>query len=244
MSVSVLPRRAATPPRQAAIGHPRPLLILAVRLTGRGLARVVLRLQVTGRGHVPGHGPVLLAGNHTGNLDGPLVFFTSPRGPRLLAKSEMFTGIGARVWGWLGLIPVHRGTADRTALREGLAQLRSGGALAVFPEGSRGAGTFEEITDGLAYLALRSGAPVVPVAVHGTAAALPRGAVLPRLRASVRIVYGPAIRLEPVGDPRARSTVRAAAETLRQALIAHLSATASPDAPRSGAGQTTARAAP
>lgn len=219
MSVTALP---AAPPRRRATGRPRPLAIATVRVVGRSLARLVLHVRVTGLEQVPSTGPVLLAGNHSGILDGPLVFFTSPRPAALLAKSEMFTGAGARAWGWLGLIPVHRGTADRTALREGLAHLQAGGALGVFPEGTRGSGTFDEITDGMAYLALRSGAPVVPVAVLGTAAALPRGRVLPRPRSRVSIAYGAPVRLAPIGDPRARSTVRAAAETLRLALLSHL----------------------
>jgi len=63
---------------------------------------------------------------------------------------------------------------------------------------------------------------VVPIAVHGTGDALPRGRVLPRFRAPVRVVYGPPVHLDPTGDPRARSTVRAAAEQLRLALVDHL----------------------
>lgn len=209
-------------PRRHATGLPRPWLIALTRLTGRGLAHVVLSPRVEGRHHVPVDGAVLLAGNHSSILDGPLVFFFSPRRTALLAKSGMFTGVWARVCGWLGLIPVHRGAPDRSAMKNGLALLGTGAALGVFPEGSRGAGTLESISDGLAYLALRSGAPVVPVAVHGTAAALPKGKTIPRLRAPVRVVFGAPVRLEPSGDPRARSTVRSAAETLRLALVAHL----------------------
>lgn len=214
-----------TPARRRATGSPKPAVITGVRLVGRGLARTMLRLQVDGAQHVPAQGSVLLAGNHSGILDGPLVFFVCPRRATLLTKSEVFVGIWARFCGWLALIPVHRGQPDRAALKAGLEVLAAGGALAVFPEGTRGAGDFESVADGLAYLALRSGAPVVPVAVYGTAAALPKGRVLPNWRAPVRIVYGPPIHLDPVGDPRARSTVRAAAEQLRLALVDHLQRT-------------------
>jgi len=197
-------------------------VISGVRLVGRGLARGILRVRVEGAHHVPARGPVLLAGNHSGILDGPLVFFLSPRPTSLLTKSEVFVGHWARACGWLSLVPVHRGQADRTALKAGLAVLEGGGALGVFPEGTRGTGSFDTVADGLAYLALRSGAPVVPIAVHGTGDALPRGRVLPRFRAPVRVVYGPPLHLDPTGDPRARSTVRAAAEQLRLALVDHL----------------------
>lgn len=213
---------AATATRRRATGTLKPPVRAAVRVVGTGLAHGVLSLTVTGRENVPLTGPVLLAGNHSGILDGPLVFFVSPRPASLLTKSEVFVGPWARACGWLGLIPVHRGQADRAALQSSLAHLAGGGALGVFPEGTRGSGGFDSITDGLAYLALRSGAPVVPIAVTGTGAALPKGKTVPKLRAPVRIAFGPPVTVDPTGDPRARRTVRDAAEQLRLALLAHL----------------------
>jgi 1-acyl-sn-glycerol-3-phosphate acyltransferase len=96
--------------------------------------------------------------------------------------------------------------------------------VGVFPEGTRGAGDFAELNDGLAYLAVRSGAAVVPVVVEGTAAALPKGARLPRLRAPVRITFGAPTRLVVAGPPYARRTVAAAGEELAGVLRAHLAA--------------------
>ena len=215
-------RVAATSLRRVATGTLKPPVVVGVRLVGRLLARSVLRLRVVGAEHVPPSGPVLVAGNHTGILDGPLVFFTTPRPATLLTKSEVFVGVWARACGWLGLIPVHRGAPDRAALKAGLAHLERGGVLGVFPEGTRGSGTLDSVADGLAYLALRSGATVVPLAVHGTADALPRGRVVPRLRTPVTVAFGPPLPLAVTGDPRARSTVRAAAEQLRTGLVAHL----------------------
>lgn len=220
---------AVVPPataRRRATGTLKVPVRTGVRLVGTGLARSILSLRVEGAHHVPTDGPVLLAGNHSGILDGPLVFFVSPRPASLLTKSEVFVGPWARACGWLGLIPVHRGQADRAALQAGLAHLAGGGALGVFPEGTRGSGGLDEITDGLAYLALRSGAPIVPIAVIGTGAALPKGKTVPKLRAPVRVVFGPPVTIEAVGDPRARRTVRDAAEQLRLALVAHLHSTA------------------
>ena len=208
--------------RRRATGRRRPLVVTAVRCAGRGLAHVVLRVEVVGREHVPAGGAVLLAGNHSGILDGPLVFFFAPRPPVLLTKSEIFVGVWPRPLGWLGLVPVHRGAPDRAALRAGLAELTAGGAVGVFPEGTRGSGGLEQIADGLAYLAVRSSAPVVPIAVTGTAAALPKGRAIPRFRSPVRIAFGPPVVLAVEGDPRARRTVRTAAEQLRLALVDHL----------------------
>ena len=213
---------AAPAVRRRATGTLKPPVRAGVRVVGTGLAHAVLQLSVEGAEHVPTEGPVLLAGNHSGILDGPLVFFVSPRPASLLTKSEVFVGIWARACGWLGLIPVHRGQPDRAALQAGLAHLAAGGVLGVFPEGTRGSGGFDEIADGLAYLALRSGAPIVPIAVTGTLDALPRGRTVPKLRAPVRVVFGPPVTVDPTGDPRARRTVRDAAEQLRLALLAHL----------------------
>ena len=242
--MTVLPRRSTRSEpiprtRVKATGTLKPWLVRASRPFGVRLFRTVFTLQVQGSEHIPASGPVLLAGNHTGFLDGPLVYVFSPRAAIFLAKSELFVGPLARALGWLGQIPVHRGKPDRTALRTGLAVLRAGGALGVFPEGTRGSGTLEEISDGLAYLAVHSGAPVVPIAVLGTAEAMPKGSRLPRWRVPVTIVFGPPYTLQIDGDPRARRTVRAAAEQLRLVMVAHLLEAqaafgAAPDHPAAG----------
>ena len=211
-------------PRRRATGRHRPVVVVACRWLGRRVAGALFRLEVVGGERVPPTGPVLLAGNHTGFVDGPLVFLVAPRPASLLTKSEVFVRGGQRLFGWLGLVPVHRGVADREALRGGLAVLERGGALGLFPEGSRGTGTLDAVQHGLAWLALRSGAPVVPVAVLGTADAWPRGGLVPRRRSRVRVVFGAPVTLAVEGDPRARRTVAAAAEQLRVALVAHLRA--------------------
>ena len=210
--------------RHTARGRSRPLVAAACRALGSAVARSLFAIRVEGAEHVPFAGPVLLAGNHSGFLDGPLVFLLAPRRTAALAKAEIFVGPWPRLWGWLDVVPVHRGAPDRAALRAGLAVLERGGALTVFPEGTRGSGRLESITDGVAWLAVRSGAPVVPVALTGTPDAIPKGTWKPRLRAPITIRFGEAVRLRTDGDPRARSTVRAAAEQVRTALLAHVEA--------------------
>ena len=204
----------------------KPWLIVLTRAWTRGLMRTAFDLTVLGVEHVPMTGPVLLAGNHSGLLDGPLVYAVTPRRASFLTKSELYVGPLARALGWLGQIPVHRGQADRSALKAGLAVLAGGGVLGVFPEGTRGSGALESTTDGLAYLALRSGACVVPVAVFGTATALPRGSRRPRWRSPITVTFGAPVIITVEGDPRARRTVKEAAEQLRLELVAHLDAAA------------------
>jgi 1-acyl-sn-glycerol-3-phosphate acyltransferase len=209
-------------PRRRAAGRSRPVVAAGCRLVGGLLARSLFRVSIRGAEHVPAWGPLLIAGNHSGFLDGPLVYLLSPRRTAVLAKSEIFVGVWPRLWGWLDVIPVHRGAADRAALRSGLDVLERGGALAVFPEGTRGTGRLDAVSDGLAWLAARTGAPVVPVALEGTAAAVPPGTWRPRLRAPVTLRFGPPFAPDLRGDPRARSTVRAAAEDIRGHLVRHL----------------------
>ena len=214
----------------APVGTLQPWLVTLTRAWTRLLVRRVFRLTVIGADQVPVSGAVLLAGNHSGILDGPLVYAVSPRPASFLTKAELFVGPLARALGWLGQISVHRGQPDRAALKAGLAVLARGEALGVFPEGTRGSGMLDQTTDGLAYLALRSGARVVPVAVYGTAVALPRGTGRPRWGAPITVVFGAPVTLTVTGDPRARRTVKEAAEQLRLELVAHLDAAA----PRTG----------
>ena len=195
-----------------------------VRRAATGLLRLVFRVRVTGLEHLPASGPVLIAGNHTGFLDGPVVFVLLPRPSAFLVKSELYDSPFRRVLEFAHQIPVRRGTPDRTALRRALDVLRAGGVLGVFPEGTRGEGRLESVQHGIGYLALRAGCPVVPVVCVGTAEALPKGRRLPRWRAPVTVAFGPAFQVSVDGDPRARSTISDAAEQIRVRLRDHLDA--------------------
>jgi 1-acyl-sn-glycerol-3-phosphate acyltransferase len=199
-----------------------------VRGTLALVLRMVFRLRILGLEHLPQKGAVLLAGNHTGFLDGPIVFMMLPRPSTFLVKSELYSGPWAKGLAFARQIPIRRGSPDRSALTRALAVLEAGGVLGVFPEGTRGEGKLETIQHGIGYLALRAGCPVVPVVCTGTADALPKGRLLPRWRTPVDVVFGPAFRIEVEGNPRARSTVAAAAEQVREHLLAHLKATAAP----------------
>jgi 1-acyl-sn-glycerol-3-phosphate acyltransferase len=219
--------------RDAPAGHPRqpsrPLRI-ARRIANR-VVRTVFRLRVTGMENLPADGPVLLAGNHSGFLDGPLVYMVMSRQAAFLVKSELERGPFRRILGFAMQIPIHRGTPDRTALQAGLDILRDGGVLGMFPEGTRGEGGLASIQPGIGYLALHGNVPILPVVCRGTAEALPKGRLLPRWRAPVEIVFGKPFRLDVPGDRRARSTVGRATEQVRQHLLAHLTAVSGAPSP-------------
>ena len=122
-------------------------------------------------------GPLILAPVHRSNLDSMLVGVRTKRRCRALAKHTMFRKQpGAWLFASLGAFPVERGTADREALRAARMLLDSGEAMFVFPEGTRQEGRdVGEIYDGVAYLAAKTGARVVPVGIAGTGEAMPKG---------------------------------------------------------------------
>lgn len=231
--VSALVRTATGCPRRSEDPAAESLPLAVARRLAGYLVRFVLRLRIEGLENVPATGPVLLAGNHSGFLDGPIVFIMLPRPAAFLVKSELYDTGFRPLLRFARQIPIHRGTPDRTALRHALAVLRAGGVLGVFPEGTRGTGQLAAIQHGIGYLALQAGAPIVPVVCAGTADALPKGRAVPRWRAPVTLVFGRAFTLDVAGDPQARRTVAAAAEQIRARLVDHLSEVAGPAGGRS-----------
>jgi 1-acyl-sn-glycerol-3-phosphate acyltransferase len=184
------------------------------------LVKAAWSIRVHGAEQVPAGGPVILAPNHLGFIDGPLLFGVSPRPVHTLAKHEMFRGPVGWVLRAVGQIPVDREQPDRTVLQAVLGVLAAGRVVAVYPEGTRGAGDFSELRPGLAWFALRSGAPVVPVVFLGSGA---RGRTLgsmPRLRARLDVVFGSPVRVEG-GERRSRATLDTVSDQLREALVAH-----------------------
>ena len=153
------------------------------------VSRLAFRPVVEGREHVPLQGPVILAANHLSFLDSFIVPLVSPRQVAFLAKAEYFTRPGPRgrltgaTLRGLGAVAVPRGEhrAAQAALETALEVLREGRAFGIHPEGSRSRdGRLYRGRTGVAWLALASGAPVVPVALIGTDRIQPIGARLPR----------------------------------------------------------------
>ena len=150
----------------------RPGIVFTI---GRAVLRPLLwlrfRPRVTGREHVPAHGPVLLASNHLSAVDTILIPSFSPRKVQFLAKASLFsTPIGGWFFRHIGAIPVHReaGSAAQGALEAGTRVLAAGQVFAVFPEGSRSRdGRLYRGRSGAAFMALETGATVVPVGLIG-----------------------------------------------------------------------------
>jgi 1-acyl-sn-glycerol-3-phosphate acyltransferase len=116
----------------------------------------------------------------------------------------------------LGAFPVHRGAADREALHRCMEVIRGGEPLVLFPEGTRRSGpSVHDLFEGAAYVAVRTGVPVVPVGIGGSERALPKGKRLPR-PVKVHVVIGPPIEPPPpkAGGRPSRRAVRDVTERL------------------------------
>lgn len=154
------------------------------------LLRLLWRPRVEGLPHVPASGPVIIASNHISFFDSVVLPLVLPRRVVFLAKAEYFAGTGVRgrlVKAWfeaIGAVPVRRGTHGEAmeSLHLALDVLRSGGGFGIYPEGTRSRdGRLYRGRAGVAWLALASGAPVVPAGVVGTERVQPVGASRPRV---------------------------------------------------------------
>lgn len=193
-----------------------------------GVARLLWGLRAEGVEHVPRSGPFILVSNHCSNLDPPFIAWATgyqvDRVIHFMAKIEM------RDWffiGWLatqsGTFFVRRGEGDRAAQRFSLETLADGRPIAIFPEGTRSRdGRLKAFKSGAALLAIRSGAPILPVAIAGSHRLFPDGSRWPHAtRMTVRI--GPPLSLshQPTGRID-REALQAGTERMRDAVRALL----------------------
>lgn len=213
MSGPSRPRKAAPSAKGAAVG----------RGIGIGLMYGLWRPRVLGAWRVPATGPVILAVNHSHNIDGPMLMGTAPRPVHFLIKKEAFVGPLDPFLLSIGQLKVDRTTTDRAAVTDALGVLQGGGVLGIFPEGSRGEGDFASLRSGLAYFAVRTGAPIVPVAVLGSTER--RGRLIsaaPPLRSRIDVVFGDAFEAGESGGRRTRQAMDDATLRIQKRLTAHL----------------------
>ena len=168
-------------------------------LTGlaRLLTRIVLgsKFHLRGTVNVPRFGPILIVSNHVGAVDPAIIGAWTPRPVWFMAKAELFKGR----WAWLmrgyHAFPVVRHSPDRTALRRAFDLLKQGSAVVLFPEGHRsGNARLLRAEPGAGFIARRSGAPLVPIAITGSQNVLGRHKAIPR-RAEVAMTFGEPFQL-------------------------------------------------
>jgi 1-acyl-sn-glycerol-3-phosphate acyltransferase len=159
--------------------------------------KFLFRVKAYGRNNIPKSGAFILASNHVSNLDPMALGVVCPRKLNFMAKDNLFSN---RFLYWfftnLRCFPVNRSTADISALREAMKRLKNGGALLLFPEGSRSLnGSFTEPEPGIGFLAGKLQIPVVPAFVKGTEDALPKGAKTIRPN-KISVIFGKQILVE------------------------------------------------
>jgi 1-acyl-sn-glycerol-3-phosphate acyltransferase len=206
------------------------MLAAALRPVLLPLSRIAFRPEVHGATNVPRVGPVILAANHLSFVDSFLIPLMTPRRVSFLAKEEYFRTGGPKQWATrtfitgIDAIPVPRGgyRAAQESLEAALRVLESGGAFGIHPEGSRSRdGRLYRGRTGVGWLAIASGAPVVPVALLGTERIQPVGARFPR-PGKVIVRFGEPLLFERPRDGRQGPARRAATDQV-MAAIAKLS---------------------
>ena len=161
------------------------------------LAKTFFNYRLIGAENIIEEGPCIIAANHCSYLDPPLVGVACKRAIHYLArKSLLDVPILGPILPELNVIPVDQKNADRSALMGAIRVIRNGGAVLIFPEGTRSPdGNLQPAQPGIGMIVAKTGAPVVPVRISGSFEAFPRGASWPHL-APVRISVGPALYFE------------------------------------------------
>lgn len=188
----------------------------------RVLYFVLFRLEVSGKENVPPTGPLILMINHIDAMDPFIVVGVFPRAVTPMSKIEVFSlpliGILARAY---GAFPIRRGQVDKQAIRRSFEVLQEGDVLLIAPEGTRSpTHSLQRGKEGMALIAARTGAPIIPVGVIGTQDAARYWRQL--RRAPVRIVIGEPFRLDPGGQQLRRPVLRTMTDEAMYQLAATL----------------------
>jgi len=205
------------------------VLYRAAELTVSPVLRAYFRPTVTGAEYVPRTGAGIVAANHLSASDEVFTPITARRQVVYFAKAEYFTGTGprGRLIAWVftefGLVPVDRDNprAAASTIDVGADLLAAGKLLGIYPEGTRSPdGRLHKFRTGVARLALRTGAPVIPVGLVGTDQVLPAGEQRWR-RVPVQVHYGPPLDFSGrPEDERSSRVLREVTETVRAAVQA------------------------
>lgn len=207
------------------------MLYFLLHLVLKPLTRLLYRPVIEGTEHVPRTGALILASNHLSFVDSMVIPLVAPRKIRYMAKSQYFEGKGivgrfnAAVFRALGAIPVDRVEARsaQLSLDTALSVLNDGDAFGIYPEGTRSRdGRLYRGRTGVAWLAMKAHAPVVPVGLLGTADIMPVGSRLPRVR-RVTVRFGRPLDFDDLAATHPSGVARRLATDRIMDAIAELS---------------------
>ncbi len=181
------------------------------------VAKVLGRVTVVGADKMPTDGAFILAPVHRSNVDFALTSILTRRPMRYMGKDSIWKSkLLGRFVTMLGAFPVHRGSADRDALKACIDIVNGGSPLVMFPEGTRLTGpVIEQLFDGTAFVAARTQVPIVPLGIGGSEAMMPKGAKLLRPSKLVLLVGDP---IQPPALTEAGRVPRSAVGTLTAEL--------------------------
>jgi len=185
--------------------------------------RLWCRMQVKGRENFPTDEPFIMAPTHRSIIDTPVSSGVYTRRMRFMGADKWWSNKAfGKLLTALGGFPVSRGTADREALKRCIAVLEGGEPLVMFPEGERKSGAVvQPLFEGAAYVAMKTGAPIVPVAIGGSERVMPKGAkfIWPR---KMYVIVGQPMRVPIVAEADGSKAQRNAAKQLTLDLHAEL----------------------
>jgi 1-acyl-sn-glycerol-3-phosphate acyltransferase len=182
---------------------------------------IFARIHVSGTENVEPHRAYVYMANHSSLIDTPALFAYLPYPFRIMAKRGLFwvPFMGWHLW-TAGHFPIDRGDARKTArsVRRVVDGVRSGVSIAVFPEGTRTPdGRLQEFKSGAFKIAMRAGVPIVPVAIRGTFALLPKTTLAPR-PGRVDVIIGKPIDTKEYGEKQLQGLI----DRTRAAIQANL----------------------
>jgi 1-acyl-sn-glycerol-3-phosphate acyltransferase len=188
----------------------------------RLMAACFSRVKVEGLERIPTSGPLLVICNHCSNADGMLLMaFVVPAMGRPMGWLGKAEALRWPVFGWgmrqNGVMGVRRGVGDLEAFKMAKGVLDDGGVLTIFPEGTRSpSGALQEAKEGATVLAVRSGAPILPIGIVGSQRFWPKGQLLPRPGRRMTVKVGETFTVSmPKGGDRHESLRVATAEMMR-----------------------------
>ncbi|NBB78018.1 MAG: 1-acyl-sn-glycerol-3-phosphate acyltransferase [Verrucomicrobia bacterium] len=155
----------------------------------------------SGKEHIPRTGPVIFAANHVSFYDPPAIGACLPRQINYFARDTLFKGAFGKALLQIGTIPVARENAEVKSLKAIFKTLKNGGAVAIYPEGTRSPdGQLTEPKAGAGMIACKSKATVIPTRIFGTYEAFGRNHKLPKIGGRIHVAYGQPMNTDEI-DP-------------------------------------------
>lgn len=204
--------------------HPRLLGFLnncfffVLKTIGVMLLKVFFHIQVQNAGYIPRKGPLIVAANHFSYMDPVALQSMFPRRIAFMMTELYYEGRGKWLFQLLHCICVKEKGSNRAALKQGMEVLNKNDVLGIFPEGgvSRD-GRLQEGNPGIGFLAIKSGAPVIPAFISGTYKALPKGAKIPKI-SRITIIFGKPMTFENFNEHEKKKGI----EEITKVIMEHI----------------------